>query len=266
MTIQATTPIAAAVAAALLLSGSAASQDKSSPHSSSLQIYVHGAPPAPSDAWVLAAGGRIFDNWWDALDRKKPRSGNPSYPASGARTGATTWRCVECHGWDYKGRDGISAPGQPLQDRHTGIVGIDRVQRLAPDALVALMRKPPHNYTREMIDDPEMQRLARFVREGLHDADAHIDRKTGRAKGDASRGAAFFQTLCAACHGFDGRALNWGTDAKPGYIGTEANGIPWEVLHKIRNGHPGAAMINLRALPIQDAVDTLTYAQTLPAK
>jgi hypothetical protein len=38
------------------------------------------------------------------------------------------------------------------------------------------------------------------------------------------------------------------------------------VLHKIRNAHPGAAMINLRAFPLQDAIDTLAYAQTLPEK
>ena len=71
---------------------------------------------------------------------------------------------------------------------------------------------------------------------------------------------------CAACHGFDGRALNWGTDKEPAYIGTEANSFPHEVLHKIRNAHPGAAMINLRGFPLKDAIDVLAFARSLPPK
>ena len=28
-----------------------------------------------------------------------------------SRSGADTWRCKECHGWDYKGKDGAYAKG-----------------------------------------------------------------------------------------------------------------------------------------------------------
>ncbi|MCU7893106.1 MAG: hypothetical protein KZQ78_16540 [Candidatus Thiodiazotropha sp. (ex Ustalcina ferruginea)] len=38
---------------------------------------------------------------------------------------------------------------------------------------------------------------------------------------------------------------------------------PWEVLHKIRNGHPGEQMINTRSLPIQSQLDILRYVQKL---
>jgi hypothetical protein len=38
------------------------------------QSFVHGAPGDPSEAWTLAAGGRIYDNWWEALER------SPSQP------------------------------------------------------------------------------------------------------------------------------------------------------------------------------------------
>lgn len=232
------------------------------PHSGAQQDFVHGAPQQPSRAWTLAAGGRIYDTWWDALDRKKPEGTNPSYPAAGKRTGATTWRCVECHGWDYKGKDGLYRSG----GRFTGIKGIRNARNRSTEQLVKLIRSAPHNYTPEMIRDDEVQRLAAFIQNGQHDTDAHIDRTTGKVRGDTARGAGFFQTQCAACHGYDGRALNWGTAEKPGYIGTEAKALPWEVLHKIRNSHPGAAMINLRALPLTDAIDILAYAQTLPEK
>ncbi len=253
-------------AVACLAGGGAWAQDKPAAHGSSLQIFVHGVPDNPTTAWTLGAGGRIYDTWWDALDRKKPKETNPSYPQTGTRTGANTWRCVECHGWDYKGKDGVYGKDQPMGDRYTGIVGIRGAQRMPSAAIVKLMRSPPHNYSSEMITDDEMVRLAAFVRAGQHDADKYINRKSGEVRGDAKRGAALYQTLCAACHGHDGRALNWGTPDAPGYIGTEAKALPWEVLHKMRNSHPGAAMINLRALPMRDAIDTLTFAQTLPEK
>jgi hypothetical protein len=83
--------------------------------------FIHGAPSNPSDAWTLAAGGRIYDNWWDALDREEPEGTHPSYPASAEQEGAVTWRCKECHGWDYKGVDGVYRSGS----HYTGIKGID---------------------------------------------------------------------------------------------------------------------------------------------
>jgi thiosulfate dehydrogenase len=236
--------------------------DDEKEHGQGLQAFVHGAPVDPSEAWMLAAGGRIYDTWWDALDRPKPKGSNPAYPATGKRQGATTWRCVECHGWDYKGKDGLYGTG----DRFTGVPGIRGAEGADETRIAARLRVEPHNYTPEMIGDAELARVAAFVARGQHDADRFIDRDSGKVAGDVKRGAALFQTTCAACHGFDGRALNWGSEADPSFVGTEAKKLPWEVLHKIRNAHPGAAMINYRALPMQDAVDVLAYAQTLPEK
>jgi thiosulfate dehydrogenase len=255
-----------ALALSLGVSSATLAQDKPAAHTPSLQSFVHGAPDKPSRPWLLAAGGRIYDTWWNALDRKRPRETNPAYPSTGKRTGSTTWRCVECHGWDYRGNAGVYGKGQPMADRYTGIKGIRGARNMSAAAIVKLLRAAPHNYTDEMISDDEMLRLAAFVRSGQHDADRYIERKTGKVLGDAERGAGFFQTLCAACHGLDGRALNWGSKEEPGFVGTEARQLPWEVLHKIRNSHPGAAMMNMRALTLKDAVDTLAYAQTLPEK
>ena len=118
-----------------------------------------------------------------------------------------------------------------------------------------------------MIPEDQMGYLAAFVSHALDDkVDNYIDSKTGDVKGDPKRGASIFQTNCAACHGFDGKAIDWGDPGKPAYVGTEANGNPWEILHKIRNGHPGAEMISLRAFDVQTAVDVLAYAKMLPQK
>ncbi|MDT3686940.1 MAG: cytochrome c [Pseudorhodoplanes sp.] len=227
-----------------------------------IELYIHGAPTSPTETWLRAAGGRIYDNWWDALDRKKPETTHPAYPKSAKRSGATSWRCVECHGWDYNGKDGIYGSGE----RYTGIKGIRKAAGRDITRIMALLRAAPHGYTQDQINDEELRRVAIFVSRGQDNADRHIDPRTGNVKGDTKRGAALFQTTCAACHGFDGRALNWGTAQEPGYIGTEANKFPHEVLHKIRNAHPGAAMINLRGFPFKDAIDILAYSRTLPVK
>ena len=104
-----------------------------------------------------------------------------------------------------------------------------------------------------------------FVSKGQIDVSRYV-KADKTVMGDPQRGKEIFQNICASCHGFDGRALNWGDDDEPGFVGTEAQANPWEVLHKIRAGHPGAEMPALMAFPIQDQVDVLKYTQTLPAK
>jgi thiosulfate dehydrogenase len=254
---------------AVLLSPTAASSqiqgDKpaSDPQShGTLADFIHRAPSQPAESWLRAAGGRIYDNWWDALDRKKPEGTHPAYPTAGKRAGANTWRCVECHGWDYNGRDGLYGSGE----RYTGIKGIRRAAGRNLKSIMTLLRGEPHNYRPDMITDEELRRVAIFVSRGQDNADRFIDLKSGKVKADAPRGAGLFQTTCAACHGFDGRALNWGTAEAPAFVGTEANKYPHEVLHKIRNSHPGVAMINLRGFPLKDAIDILAYTRTLPIK
>ena len=223
---------------------------------------VYGAPRDPSPAWTLAAGGRMYDNWWQALDRKKPQGTHAAYPKSGEAKGENTFRCKECHGWDYRGKDGEYASGKHA----TGIKGIRGAQARAPTAILALLRAAPHGYTEAMMSDEELMRVAQFVSRGQHDVPRAIDARTGGVRGNRARGRGIFETTCAVCHGYDGRLLNWGTKEEPEYIGTAVEISAAEVLHKVRNSHPGAAMINLRAFPLQDAVDVLAYAKTLPTK
>ena len=75
----------------------------------------------------------------------------------------------------------------------------------------------------------------------------------------ARRGSAFYGTVCANCHGKDGKKI----DEMPP-MGKVANANPWETLHKIMNGQPDEKMLALRAFPIDISVDILAYAQTLP--
>ena len=234
-------------------------------HKPEAQEFVHGAPSNPSEAWTIAAGGRIYDSWWEALDRPAPEETNPAYPTAinAEQTGADTWRCKECHGWDYLGKDGIYRRGS----HYTGIKGIFGAAGRPVTEIAALLRDANHPYTTDMITDEEMLRVATFVSRGLVDMRTFIDYETRKVKaGDPERGRALFQTVCAACHGFDGRMLDWGEDGRHAYIGTEANEVPDEVMNKILNAHPGVQMVNLRALPLDDAIAVLAYEATLPTE
>jgi thiosulfate dehydrogenase len=251
----------AAIAWAASAGPGSADEDDDYQHDDEAQEFIHGAPSNPSDAWILAAGGRIYDNWWDALDREEPEGTHPSYPAAGTQEGATTWRCKECHGWDYRGASGVYGTGS----HSTGIKGIDGATGMDEAAIAALLRSPLHGYTSEMISDEELARVAAFVSRGQVDVSKYVDLAARQViAGDGDNGRAIYQTVCAACHGFDGRRINWGDSDHPGYVGTEAVAAPDEVLHKILNAHPGVEMVNLRAFSAEDAGDVLRYVSTLP--
>ncbi len=245
-----------ALIVAFLVTGAAVAQE----HDESYHAdFIFGAPLQPTEAWIITRGGRLYDNWYVTQGLDEPDSTHPDWPASNSRTGATTWRCKSCHGWDYRGADGKYKSGS----YQTGIIGVFGYSGDA-SALEAVLRD--HGYTEDMIPSAQSAYIATFLARGLDDMNAVIDLESGEVSGDTAHGAAIFQTQCAACHGFDGRALNWGDSDDPGYIGTEANANPWEVLHKIRNGHPGVEMISLRAFDLQHAVDVLAYTRTLPVK
>lgn len=238
-----------------------ADEDHDYEHGEQAQAFIHGAPANPSEAWTLAAGGRIYDNWWEALDREEPEATHPSYPASGEQEGATTWRCKECHGWDYKGVEGVYRAGS----HYTGIKGIEGAIGKDEAEIAAVLRSPSHGYTAEMIADDELARIAAFVSRGQMDMAVYIDLSTSEIiGGDMDNGRAIFQTVCAACHGFDGTLLDWGDAEGPAYVGTEAVAAPDEVLNKILNAHPGVEMVNLRAFGEEAAGDVLRYISTLP--
>jgi len=252
----------AAVASVLLLVVTAVNAQVSKEDESYHADFIYGAPADPTEAWVLSRGGRIYDNWYSTQGLDGPEDTHSAWPASNTKkSGAVTTRCKSCHGWDYRGADGKYASGS----YKTGIKGVIDFTGGVGD-LMTVLRGETHGYSEEMIPPEQAEYLATFMAKGLIDMNAVIDFDSGEVKGDAASGAPVYQTTCAACHGFDGRALDWGDADEPGYIGTEAVGNPWEVLHKIRNGHPGVEMVSLSAFPMQTALDVLAYTRTLPEK
>lgn len=215
-----------------------------------------------TNVWDIARGGQLYDNWMEVMEVDAPEGTHPAYPATGKQEGPGTWRCKECHGWDYMGVAGGYSKGS----HYTGIKGVRGVAGIEPEKLHDIIMNKTHGFTEAMMPHSAMEKLALFLSQGQIDVDKYIDRKTKVARGNAGRGAGFYQNICAVCHGFDGKTMNFGDDKAPEFVGTVAADNPWEALHKIRFGQPGVGMVALSVLPIQDLVDILAYTQTLPTE
>lgn len=228
----------------------------------STAVSMAGDTTAETDIFAIARGGQYYDKWWAVIDADKPKGTHPAYTAAGKKKGAATWRCKECHGWDYKGKDGAYGKGS----HYSGIIGINGKAGADVKEIAGIIRGAPHNFTKKMLPDKAVQYLAKFVSAGQIDMGKYIDAATKQVKGDKNHGARLFQTVCANCHGFNGKEINFHSADDPEYVGTIANDNPWEFLNKVRHGQPGEVMPALIALQMQDLADITAYAQTLPEK
>ena len=132
--------------------------------------WVGGIPAAPTEDWEVGFGGRLYDNWFNALDMEEPKATHPAYPAAGKKKGSGTWRCKECHGWDYKGKDGAYGKGS----HYTGLKGVRELIGADPGRVSAIVRNSTHAFGADMIPDEALQRLALFVTRGQHETDWYI--------------------------------------------------------------------------------------------
>ncbi|WP_296542685.1 c-type cytochrome [Rhodoferax sp.] len=205
----------------------------------------------------IANGGRLYDDWQAQLGGQRQALPHPSYPAKAyyANVPIETWRCKECHGWDYKGNQGVYAKGKHA----TGIKGIRAMAGADPEKIMAVLTSSVHLFGavmkyRDLLD------LANFVSYGQIDMDKIVDSKTGLARGDAAKGASHYRTMCASCHGLEGRYV-----AKRA-MGRVTKEDPWHSVHNMLNGHPDDTMPALREIDPQVVNDLLAHMQTLQAR
>ncbi len=219
--------------------------------------------------YVLAdsvRGGLLYDKWWKVNGATEPVGNHALYPDIGQQAGSATFRCKECHGWDYKGRDGAYGSGSHF----TGIVGVEDTTLTAQELFDLLKADSAetggHNMDAYGMSGRDLWDVVKMALEGTIDTDEYINMDgtfIGNADPDGNR---WYSTVCFYCHGFDGTDINFGTEAEPEYVGTIAAGNPWEFLHTVRFGHPASPMPSLDLLgwPLQRAADIGAYAATLP--
>ncbi len=215
---------------------------------------------AAEDQGAMARGGKLYDKWFKVIGAEKPKGNHKAWPASNTKKkGNVTYRCKSCHGWDGMGKDGAYAKGS----YKTGIKGVNGMWGAPVAKIVAVIKDDTHGFAGKM-EAEDYQDLALFVSKGMVDMSKYIDYKAKTPKNaDKLRGADYFNTVCIGCHRKDGTRPK-DMDKTLG----KQTGNPWEVMHKIMNGHPGEPMPALRAMPNakQIAMDILAHLRTLPKK
>lgn len=206
----------------------------------------------------LNYGGQLYDKWFAVMpNAKKPTTTHTSYRGDN-RKGNTTWRCKECHGWDYKGVNGAYSKGS----HHSGIKGVDAYAGKSLREIIKIITNDTHAL-KNILGKKEINALALFISKGQIDSFGFIDMKTKKVTGDKIAGGKLFNGICAGCHGVDGKMINFKEAPKEVYVGDTTRNNPWETLHKIRFGHPGSVMTSLFVLPMQSQVNILSYIQDL---
>jgi len=189
-------------------------------------------------------GGVLYDKWWTVNGEPEPTGDHPLYPPIGTRTGSTTFRCKECHGWDYKGVDGAYGPGS---SHFTGIPGVFGTTMSALE-LFDLIKNPPgttpngHDFGNIGLSDNDVQDLVDLLQLELIDTDLFIS-PNAAFMGDEVQGEVDYLNdgQCTNCHGVNGDAIDF--EPPDGvYVGTIASENPWEFIHKVRFGQPGTGM------------------------
>jgi mono/diheme cytochrome c family protein len=206
---------------------------------------------------MISLGGRLYDNHWTVIDRSPPAGTNPVYPAGLEVAPAETWRCVACHGWDYRGRDG-----------HLGSVASSAAFASlrpsigkSPKDIIASLKTASHADLVAKLPDHELEALSMFISVGQHDTSQ--DLVNGKSTGNALRGKDIFEGACVSCHQADGKAYIVGEAGDESSLGWVAMHRPEQALHKIKNGVPGADMLSLRFLKQEQLLDLLAYLQSL---
>ncbi len=219
-------------------------------------ILAGGSVAQDIDEGSVARGGKLYDKWYKVIKADVPEASHPLYPASNEKYAddpKNNWRCKECHGWDGRGVAGAYSSGKHA----TGIKGIDAMAGGDPAAVVAVLTGDAHGYGDKM-DERDLLDIANFVVYGQVDWAKYVDADTKAPKGDAAKGKQVYNTVCANCHGDDGKQPK---DMPP--LGS-LMGNPWEVMHKILNGQPAEAMPAMRAIDHQVSADVMAYLTTLP--
>jgi thiosulfate dehydrogenase len=217
----------------------------------------------------ISRGGQLYDNWWKTTtEGKKPQDDHPLWKLqdTNKRKGYSTYRCKECHGWDYRGKEGAYSKGSHF----TGFEGVYMAsQKMSVEELEGVLKgstNKDHDFS-GYLSGEDISDLALFLKKGVIDLTMLINTEGLPARGDVAAGRSFFAMNCMTeCHGNNGMAINFKSEEKPEFLGTVANKNPWEFIHKIRAGQPGTRMSSgiINKWSSDDLMNALAYARTLP--
>lgn len=210
------------------------------------------------EVFVLAIGGKLYDNLWTMTATSAPKGANPAFPKDIKQENTQTWRCVTCHGWDYLGAGGERAK----LGTSNKFTSLEKMQGVELDQVAERIRTSHPGFPEGTFDDAIIEVLALFVSIGQYDRDAFLT-KDGIAIGQVESGRAIFEGACMNCHQYDGKATLIGELGDRSSLGWISRNRPEQALHKVMNGVPGTDMLAVRFLSQRQIGDLLSFLQTL---
>jgi len=209
------------------------------------------------DAFIVALGGKLYDDFWAVTSASPPADRNPQFPQDVDATVPDTWRCVSCHGWDY-----VGAPSGNSKELQAVFKSLRHLSGRNPFELVELFKKTHPNYAPQALEELPLSLLMLFVSVGQYDRDRFLP-PTPASQESLKRGQDIFEGVCMNCHNPDGTAQLKGAPKIRSSLGWLARNRPERMLHKVLNGAPGESMLAMRFLPEDVIVDLLAYLRTL---
>ncbi len=251
-----------------------------------------------ADAGVerTALGGRLFDMWYDEIDRvfvpddpetpvvdgRGGPNGDGTLNGADGRPFANTghdYRLKNLFGWDMRGVAGVYGRGYqdkpwilatgPLSPRHAGETRDRWIARLAEGDMA--LGLPAYG---DVLSAPEIAALVDFmlaVRDGdLPHPDALYALSTEAPKGfvlapggDAERGRRFYAAQCADCHGADATRIIFDNGEQS--LGQHARYYGYAVAMIVLAGEPGSDMGPQLPAGLDAAGQTATLLDLLAA-
>ncbi len=239
--------------------------DTTAPTAETKPTSTTAAPAASTLVGDMIRGGKLYDNWWTETDQDAPTENQPLWKTqtTNTRKGSSTWRCAECHGWDYKGVNGSYATGS----HKTGFVGVLQDKGKSPEEILAALKgktNPDHDFS-TVLEEQDLIDLALFISQGTMDVSTVLN-DDGSPKGNAADGKQKFDDVCSACHGPNGTAIDFAAGSKIEYLADPGNSNPFQFVHRMRVGvavWPMPSAIENKFTD-QDLANVLAYVRTLP--
>ncbi len=208
--------------------------------------------------FLTSLGGRLYDDVWVVTGLPRPEGANPGYPAGTDILARDTWRCVSCHGWDYRGKDGERGEAVPGLEAPS----LGGLQNFDLDEIISRIRTDTHPFPADQLPDLGDRILAMFINRGQYSLSLFYN-ENGKPVGDAELGQDMFEGACITCHRLDGRRFLRGEMGDHSSLGWIVRNRPAQSVHKIMNGAPATEMLSLRFLSTWQIADLIAYIQTL---
>ncbi len=233
----------------------------------SVDHFIVSANDQKQESNPVSLGAQIYDDWTSVVENPPAPVGNHpiwSRQTNNTIAGIDTWQCVNCHGWDYQGKEGAFAFG-PYSTGFPSLLESSTESSSYLKGALSGEKDAQHDFS-SLMSDEELDSVIAFIQDGLIDDNQFIDVFSRKViDGNLSNGKEKYSEACASCHGDDGTQATFRFEGREVALGTLAVQDPWRFLHRTRFGTARAPEMpigyDLGWTP-DDGRDVLYYVQS----